>query len=187
MEDTERGAWRLGELVVSSERAGAPSHANEHDTVTRLFVRRATDQTCRENPQAVIVPKTNNALPPQAMLGVVGYCYAKEKYGADEIEQELLHDPIVRKMCGLDVPDAKTIRRFRRLNRSAVLKILERVFRVRRRRAKNHLLGVPCPPANAPLAELEADDSGQTTILYARHQAEDRLENAIISDCTDIE
>jgi len=102
------------------------------------------------------------------MLGLVTYCYAKGIYGSSEVAQELRN-----RMQQNSIPDAKTIRRFRRLNRGVLQTTLEKALRlIRRSRRKK-------APVPAPGIESSASDE---TIIMTRREAADKIETAAIID-----
>jgi hypothetical protein len=148
------------------------------------FVVKAAKETCEQSPQPVIAPKTNNALPAQSMLGVVSYCYSKGVVGSAEIERKLHQDPALKAACGPNVPDSKTIRRFRRLNREAIQTTLEKVFRFRRKKMASVTLSPAfhASTSPAPHPHSATDQSGESTMFFARKEATARIENAMIID-----
>ena len=118
-------------------------------------------------------------MPGKAFLGTVSYCYAKGVFESEEIERKMLKDPALRDAVHGDVPDAKAIRRFRTLNRGAIQTTLEKAFGFLRRKEKAELMKpLPGQPAVAPLTS----PVGESTVMYAKHQAEDRVQQAAFVD-----
>ncbi len=71
------------------------------------------------------------AFQPRTLLAVTLYCYLHEIYGSEDTEDALRRDALFRGLCGQEFPDARVLRRFRRLNRdllqhtlTAALKLL---------------------------------------------------------------
>lgn len=148
------------------------------DPGATVMVRMAAAETV-EKSGAPIVPKDGGALTGKEMLGAVSYCYAKGVYESEEIERKMLKDPALRDSVHGDVPDAKAIRRFRTLNRGAIQTTLEKAFGFLRRKEKAELMKpLPGQPAAAPVT----DPAGESTVLYAKHQAEDRVQQAAFVD-----
>ena len=122
----------------------------------------------RETDEPVISPTGASDVSPRSMLGLVTYCYAKGIYGSSEVAQELRD-----RMQQNSIPDAKTIRRFRRLNRGVLQTTLEKALRlIRRSRRKK-------APVPAPGIESSASDE---TIIMTRREAADKIETAAIID-----
>lgn len=157
-----------------------PSAVRPEDSPT-LIIKKSAAQVVAQSPQPVVVPKgAGNALPPQEMLGAVSYAYAKGVYRSEDLERKLLQDPEMRAALGDEVPDAPTIRRFRRLNRQAILATLENFFRWKHKKAKaspgdsGSLAPVPKPAAQEP--------PSPSTMFLSKKEAEQRLDEAIITD-----
>jgi len=147
-----------------------------NDTITGV-ARQAARQTCEQSAQPVIAPKTNNALSAPSLLGVVSYCYAKDVCSSADIERKLARNPQMQSACGGDLPDRRTLRRFRRFNREAIQATLEKILRWRRKKEKASLLSAvgaaPGPGANEP---------GESTIVFAKQEAVARMEKAVFVD-----
>jgi len=126
-----------------------------------------------------VVPQNAGALPGKEMLGAVSYCYAKGVYESEEIERKMMHDPALREAVHGDVPDAKAIRRFRALNRGAIQTTLERAFGFLRRKEKAELMK---PLPGQPATPLPSGAPGESTVMYARNQAADRVQEATFVD-----
>lgn len=77
----------------------------------------------------VCAPAAGVAFHPRALLAVMTYCYASEIYSSTDIEDLMLRDKNFRAVCGNQVPDAHTLRRFRRHNREALETCLCAVLR----------------------------------------------------------
>ena len=77
----------------------------------------AVQQTCAKSARPVVVANFGPALPPHSMLGILTYCYAKGVYGSEDIERKLRQDAVLKTSHADRLPDSRTIRHFRRLNR----------------------------------------------------------------------
>ena len=66
---------------------------------------------------------------PQMMLTLISFSYASSCYGSWDIERAIESDRTTRYICARIYPDAKAIRRFRRLFRSALDQCLAHVLR----------------------------------------------------------
>jgi hypothetical protein len=158
----------------------APGAAPEAaaDQGMTVMVKRAAAQTVQKTGTPVL-PRDGGALPGQEMLGAVSYCYAKGVYESEEIERKMMRDPGLRESVGGEVPDAKAIRRFRALNRGAIQTTLEKAFGFLRRKEKAELMEpLPGQPASPKPQSLPGD----STVLYARNQAVDRVQQAAFID-----
>jgi hypothetical protein len=66
---------------------------------------------------------------PQMMLTLLSFSYAACYYGSEDVERAIETDRTVRYICARIYPDAKAIRRFRRLFRPALDQCLSYVLR----------------------------------------------------------
>jgi hypothetical protein len=66
---------------------------------------------------------------PQMMLTLLSFSYASSCYSSEDIERAIESDRTTRYICARIYPDAKAIRRFRRLFRSALDQCLAYVLR----------------------------------------------------------
>ena len=167
----------LGQLAPGN----APAASSEGSVTA--FTAKAAAETIKESPKPVVVPKTAGGLPPESMLGVVSYCYAKGVYGSDDIGRKLNQDPAFRISCGNEMPRPEDIRRFRKLNREAIQKTLEKVLQFARTKVSeawspsNPFRGKAAPPTT-PMV-VGKPDEGQS---FARREAADRLDKATFID-----
>jgi hypothetical protein len=122
----------------------------------------------RETDEPVINPNGASNVSPQSMLGLITYCYAKGIYGSNDVAQELRN-----RMQQNSIPDAKTIRRFRRLNRGVLQTALEKTLRLIRR-SRRKKAAVPAPAIDSPASD--------ETIIMTRREAADKIETAAIID-----
>jgi len=162
----------------------APGHAptaSPEDTVT-AFVARAAAETVKESPVPVVVPKTAGPVPPESMLGVVSYCYAKGVYGSNDIGRKLNQDPAFRLSCQNEVPRPEDIRRFRRLNREAIQKTLEKALQFAR--AKVAEAWSPSNPfrGRSPAPAIQGAGQQEETQSFARREASERIDKATFID-----
>lgn len=130
-----------------------------------LVIRKAAEQAAAQSPQPVWGPRRSR-LSPERMLGVLAYAYARGVYRSEDIERKMWEDPQVRAALGEEVPTPQTIRRFRRLNRQAILTALGKFFRWRRRRL---------PSATPSGGQAPPEPSTQ---YYVKGEAEDVLNRA---------
>ena len=107
---------------------GAAPAGSADESVTS-FIAKAAAETISESSVPVVVPKEVGTLPPESMLGAVSYCYSKGVYSSKEIGRKMAQDPVFRASCQSGVPRPEDILRFRRLNREAILKTLEKALR----------------------------------------------------------
>jgi hypothetical protein len=163
-----------------------PPQASTDDSITLLIERAACEVAAKEG-QPVVAPK--GTIPAKEMLGAVTYSYAKGVYRSEDIARKMDSDPEFRAAVGDAMPNASIIRRFRRLNRSAIRDTLAKVFRRQRKKAASETLGqtlpgaAPAPPTptqpgspGSPASPPNAE-SGETTFVSIR-DAEDKLDKA---------
>jgi hypothetical protein len=143
-----------------------------------VMVKLAAAETV-EKGAAPVVPRDGGAMSGKEMLGAVSYCYAKGVFESEEIERKMLKDPALRDAMHGEVPDAKAIRRFRSLNRGAIQTTLEKAFGFLRRKEKAELMK-PLP-GQPPVARI-TDPAGESTVMYARDQAKERVQQAAFVD-----
>jgi hypothetical protein len=146
-----------------------------------LMIQRSAQDAVRQSDRPLIVPPEAKAMPAQDLLGAVSYCYAKDVYESDRIEEKMRQDPVLRQALGEEVPDAHAIRRFRRLNRQAILDTLAKAFRLKRRKDKQEIMA-PLPGQPAPQQPPAPVADSENSTVIARAQAESKVENAIIID-----
>lgn len=156
---------------------GANPASEASDASPTVMIKRAAAETVEQSGQPV-VPKDGGALSGKEMLGAVSYCYAKGVYTSEEIESKMLRDPQLRESVHGEVPNAKAIRRFRRMNRDSIRRTLEKAFRFMRRKEKRTLE----PLAGQPGVHQPEQPTGESTVLYSRHEAEKRLDEAAFID-----
>jgi hypothetical protein len=156
-----------------------PAVALTEEGLTK-FIQKAAAETVQNSRDPIIVPKDAQAIQAKDMLGAVSYAYAKDVYESDRIEQKMLKDPALREKLGNNVPDANSIRKFRKLNRTAILQTIEKAFRFKRRKEKEELMK-PLPGQPANVVPLPQQD-GENTVMISKQQAEQKFENAILID-----
>ena len=132
------------------EHSDAPAAASEK-TITRLVF-----DAVSENKPTLAAHSASDEVPPEVMLRLVTYCYAKGLYGSREIERKLRKNPVRQ-----DSPDAQAIRRFRRLNHAALQNTLEKT-----------------------LQSMQPAATDKQTIVITRQKAAEKLETAAIFDMT---
>ena len=154
-----------------------PAPAAPSEEGLTVFIKKAAADAVQESLQPIVSPR-DSPLPPKEMLGTLTYAYAKGVYRSEDIERKMRQNPAFRAATHGEVPDAKTIRRFRKLNRRAILDTLAKAFRLRRKKAAAEAMQETLPgaqPASAPATGAGTD--GETTLI-ARKEAEQRLDNA---------
>ena len=171
---TDSTVLHLNQIAPGAKPAPAP----DADPGVTVMVKMAAGETV-EKTGVPVMPREGGALSGQELLGAVSYCYAKGIYESEEIERKMMNDPALRASVQGNVPDAKAIRRFRLLNRGAIQSTLEKAFGFLRRKEKAELMKpLPGQPAAAPLA----GPGGESTVLYARGQAHERVQQATFVD-----
>ncbi len=83
-------------------------------------VQAAVLATDAESLQAVARPDAGVAYQPRTLLALLTYCYAREIYGSEAVEDVMRRDLEFRQLCHNEFPGARLIRRFRRENREAL-------------------------------------------------------------------
>ena len=171
--------------IVFGPCAGAALERND-ETVSG-FVLDAVIETCEQSASGIIEVRDRPTLAAQSMVGVITYCYTKGVLGAAEIEQGLWKDDTLRSKCAAQIPTARTISRFRRMNRTLIQTCLENALRRIRRALASCTLSQPLaggadtnPKPARPFAVAPAPGEG-TTILI-RKEAAQRVENATYLD-----
>src|SRR5262245_6988594 len=175
---------KLGPVVLGRGQVAPPESKTE--TVSG-FILDAVNETCRE-PTAHVVQVKGPVLEAKSMVGVITYCYAKGVLSASEIERGLWKDDELRSVCAANIPTARTISRFRRLNRQVIQCCLEKALRrVRRALAQStlsqgvHCGGADTRPKPAPVTTT-APAPGEGTTILIRRDVTHRLENAALLD-----
>jgi len=161
----------------------ATAEATDAGESATVFIAKAAAETVREHPTPVVVPKDATAVSAESMLGVVSYCYSKGVYGSNDIGRKLAQDPAVRATYGNEVPRPEDIRRFRRLNREAIQKTLEKFFRhARYKIAEAWAPANPFRPKPGQLSAPAPTPQKEETKVYARREASERIDKATFID-----
>ena len=168
----------FGELV--------DSHAGTEAPGTTQFIRRAVAETSAKKERQIVVPQEVGKLSPELLLAVVTYCYAKGVYGCAEIEEAILSDKDLRAKFGNDLPDDRSLRRFRRLNREAIKATLERAFI----EAKHTLGSIPPDRLQAACRQNQSQEGSaatptgesEATSFLVKKAVEDRIQKALFID-----
>ena len=164
---------------------GAAPAGSADESVTS-FIAKAAAETISESSVPVVVPKEVGTLPPESMLGAVSYCYSKGVYSSKEIGRKMAQDPVFRASCQSGVPRPEDILRFRRLNREAILKTLEKALRFARKKVAD--AWAPANPfrggdSSSPSTPVKpAVMSTEETQVFARREASERLDQATFID-----
>lgn len=153
-------------------------------TTTTEFVRKAVADHPSGDAARLLLPKGAGPISAETLLAIVSYCYAKGIYSCRDIELAMLGNAELRESFGTHLPSDDCLRRFRRLNRSAIERILEETFI----QAKHQWGSIPSDrePTGAPEPTKDSQasssaDAGQTTFL-ARQAAVDRMQKALFID-----
>jgi hypothetical protein len=156
-------------------RGAASSEPAASESVT-TFIAKAAVETVQQSDKPVVIPKNSGAVPPDSMLGVVSYCYAKGVYGSAEIERKMHQDTAFRTSFGNELPRPEDIRRFRRLNREAIQATLEKAFRFTRKKIVETLS--PSNPFRLPSGAARSEE----TQAFAKREASERIDKASFID-----
>jgi hypothetical protein len=155
-----------------------PPQPSADESVT-MIVERAAEEVSKKATQPVVGAK--GPIAPKDMLGAVTYSYAKGVYRSEDIARKMAKDPEFSAAAGDGLPDAQSIRKFRRLNREAIMETLARVFRRQRKKAATETVAQTMPGAEpavaSPNPQQAAEQPGETTIL-SRRDAEDQINKA---------
>jgi len=165
----------LNQLTTEGEVASGGEAGTDSTT---HFIKRAAAETAGEAGACLKVPEELGPIAPRVLLSIITYCYSKGVYSCSEIEEAILHDPELRATLGTNLPDDRSLRKFRRMNREAVRATLERAFR----EAKRRLGRIPrdrLQKANAEQPPPAAE--GQTSFLV-KEAVQDRIQKAMFID-----
>lgn len=165
----------LGRFAPDSDET--KTSASAVDPGLTISVKRAASEMVRQG-GLPILPAESGDMPGKAFLGTVSYCYAKGVYTSEEIEDKMRQDPKLCRAVHGEVPSAKAIRRFRRLNRAVIEQTLTKAFGYFSKKNSR----TASPSATAPGMSGPSPVLGETTITVARHQAEDRVQEAAFID-----
>ena len=176
---------RLSPIVLGQHLNAAPE--KDHETVSGLVLD-AVAETCQQSTSPIIGVKDRATLAATSMVGVITYCYTKGVLSAEEIEESLWKDQTVRGRCWEQIPTARTISRFRRLNRGLIQTCLENALRRIRRALASATLSQPLPCGGADASPTparvftSAPVPGEGTTILVRKEAAQRVENATCLD-----
>jgi len=176
-------------LSLSRFAANRPSSSitptSDDETPTSLVVQ-AVGETVAEHPESVILPQKRPSFAPQAMLGLVTYCYAKGVLSSSEIERKLWEDRRIVSSCPGQIPEAHTIRKFRRLNRELLLEALEKSLKKIRRALRRATMRRTLYDLEDEVRAVSSQhpDAGEGTSIMVRRDALDRLDSAALIDST---
>ena len=166
--------------------AAGAAHGGSDDESVTTFIAKAAAETIQESAVPVVVPKEAGTLPAESMLGAVSYCYSKGVYSSKEIGRKMAQDPVFRASCQNSVPRPEDIRRFRRLNREAILRTLEKALRFARKKVAD--AWSPANPFRAgdssspstPMRPVAM--SAEETQVFVRREASERVNQATFID-----
>ena len=177
----EEPELHLGPIIAPTE-AAAPA---AEETLTG-FIAKAAHEVIEQSPTPVVVPQDGGSIPAETMLGVVSYCYTKGVYASEDIGRELSQEPLVQQVAHGDVPRPEDIRRFRRFNREAIQKTVEKALAFARRKVVEawsptnpfRHAASPGPVVESTPVDARRDD----TATFVRRDASDRLDKATFID-----
>lgn len=163
-----------------------PPKPDAPDESITMLVEKAASEVASNDDKPVVAPR--GSIPAKEMLGAVTYSYAKGVYRSEDIARKMDSDPEFRAAAGDNMPDANIIRRFRRLNRTAIRDTLAKVFRRQRKKGATETMAQTLPgatpaPATAPATPVAPPpkpanaDPGESTIVSIR-DAEEKLDKA---------
>lgn len=171
----------LGPIVSSVPDATS----TEEETLTG-FIAKAAHDVAEHSATPVVVPKDGGSIPAETMLGVVSYCYTKGVYASEDIERELVREPLAQQVAHGDLPHPEDIRRFRRLNREAIQQTVEKALAFARRKVveawsptnpfRSSLPGV------MPGESLPVDARPEDPAAAAHRDASERIDKATFID-----
>ena len=72
---------------------------------------------------------TGQAVRPKLLLALLTFCYARQTYGSTEVVEWLRNEVVFHRFRSDELPDAQTLRRFRRENREALHQCLTATLR----------------------------------------------------------
>ncbi len=173
---------KLGPVVLGQD----PPAEKKNETVSG-FVLDAVRETCKQGTNTIVPIAGRPTFEGRSMVGLLTYCYTKGVLSAAEIEEILWHDDALRGKCMQQLPTAKTISRFRRLNRGLIQTCLENALRRIRRALASATLsqsisstGEDTKPKAIPLSVAAAPGEGTTILMHK--EAVQRIENATCLD-----
>ena len=167
---------------------GPPADPEKKNETVRGFVLDAVSETCQESTNPIATVTGCPTLEARSMVGLLTYCYTKGVLSAAEIEESLWNDDALRGKCMQQLPSAKTISRFRRLNRGLILTCLEKALRRIRRALVSSTLSqsLVCGETEArpkpPRLFTPAAAAGEGTTILVHREAVQRVENATCLD-----
>jgi hypothetical protein len=172
--DREPVVLHLSKLVPGATADGSP------EGEITAFVAKAAAETVQESPTPLVLPNGAGSLPPESMLGVVSYCYVKGIYGSEDIGCQLNQDAKLRAACRDQLPRPDEIRRFRRLNRAAIQKTLEKVLKLARQKVAE--VWAPSNPFRGESTVPGATGLEADTQASVSREAAERVDRATFID-----
>lgn len=115
---------------------------------------------------------TTTAYHSRVLLAMLTYCYTIGVYGSQEVEEMMYADAEFRALCGMNYPDWRQLKRFRRRNHEPLRRTLKETFRGAWR-----LTGRPGVPG-----ETEAKRNADALPEWLAAEAQSRLEQAMFID-----
>ncbi|HXJ57501.1 MAG TPA: transposase [Verrucomicrobiae bacterium] len=142
-------------MVNLDETEAAPQKPRTLTEAVRVAVRTVDKKTLRR----VACHTAGLAYQPQALLGLLTYCYARRLFGSEDIEDLMRRDADFRQLCQNEFPHARLLRRFRKENPQAVRFCLVAALRFLAEKQTEVGLGPPVEQA-----QLEAEASHRITM-----------------------
>ena len=178
---------KLGPVVLGRGQGQRDPPEKTHETVSGLVLD-AVAEMCQKSTTPIVTVHGCPTLAAKSMVSVLTYCYTKGVLCATDIEQSLWKDDVLRGSCSEQIPTAKTISRFRRLNRGLIQTCLENALRRIRRALVSSTLSqsLTCGEAETkpkPARLLAAAPApGEGTTIFVHKEAAQRVENATCLD-----
>ena len=115
---------------------------------------------------------TTTAYHSRVLLAMLTYCYTIGVYGSQEVEEMMYSDAEFRSLCGMNYPDWRQLKRFRRRNHEPLRRSLKETFRGAWR-----LTGQPGVPS-----ATEARPEGDALPEWLAAEAQSRIDQAMFID-----
>jgi len=107
--------------------------ATQHEENSHLrSLAHAVIEAARKLDERVLAPPADAnhlAFDSRTLLAMLAFCYARQIYGSADVAARLHRDASLYRLCGDEIPDATTLRRFRGANRGALQFCLKEALR----------------------------------------------------------
>lgn len=173
---TTHDAREQARQTAETRRTGGDARGLDRKVLADLVLE-AVRRIGAEELNPPITTETSPAFQPRAMLAMLTYCYANGVYGSEDVEQMMYEDTAFRALCGMDYPDHRRLRRFRRNNHGPIQKTLEETLRGAW--SSSHEAGLGDGIAKPESSNGLLDAAGQDWIA---REARNRIEKAMFID-----